>query len=88
MTHIPYNTRAAAQLGEWLDDARCAGTPDFTEWPLTSQRVLCGPCPVRAQCIRLGVESARGVPTGHVLPHGGLRGSEVQHLARAERSAS
>ena len=34
----------------WMDDAKCAGVRDFTEWPEASRAVLCDACPVKAEC--------------------------------------
>lgn len=34
----------------WMDDAKCAGVKDFTEWPRESRAILCKACPVVGEC--------------------------------------
>jgi hypothetical protein len=44
------DTGKAAPIEPWLYWARCAGIRDFTEWPKSSQRVLCDACQVAEPC--------------------------------------
>ena len=34
----------------WMDQAKCAGVRDFTEWPRASRLILCEACPVAREC--------------------------------------
>ena len=34
----------------WMDEARCGGVRDFTEWPTRSREILCRACPVVDAC--------------------------------------
>ena len=34
----------------WMDQAKCGGVGDFTEWPARSREILCRACPVVDAC--------------------------------------
>ena len=34
----------------WMDQAKCGGVRDFTEWPRASRLILCEACPVAREC--------------------------------------
>ena len=49
----------------WMDQAKCAGVRDFTEWPRASRLILCEACPVARECDEWMAEPIENVNHNH-----------------------
>ena len=65
----------------WADQAACRGDLSFTDRPADEQAATCRRCPVRFECLELGVEQARGNSACGV-GFGGRTSVEVLEIAR------
>jgi hypothetical protein len=60
---------AVAPRSSWEERAACAGLLTFADWPVDSQREWCSDCPVRNECLRLGLQT---IPTAKDAKDSGL----------------
>lgn len=67
---------------DWQARAACLGDLDFTEREHWETRPVCAGCPVRLECLELGIELA-GMTTGTTL--GGFGGASAEELVRLRR---
>ena len=49
----------------WMDQAKCAGVRDFTEWSQRSRAILCEACPVARECGAWMAELIKNVNHNH-----------------------
>lgn len=75
-------TQSIAYATRWMDDASCAGIPDFTEATLAEQRPICLRCPVIGDCRPWGAQDPAAVDR-RAVAYAGLSGRDLSLLARA-----
>jgi len=76
---------------EWEDEAACRNIHQFTEQPIRKQLSVCRgsngspACPVRVECLELGLQQPLHI-SGHVdFVFGGLKPSELFRLHKKRR---
>lgn len=67
---------------DWQNKAECRGDFGFIDRPLSEQVPVCRRCPVRFECLELGVEHARTGTVGY----GGLSSEALLEVARGRSS--
>ena len=65
-----------------LSAGLCIGQPDFTDRDYRDQLPACLACPVREECLQVGIEGAEGAS----VTYGGVRGHVIVRHARALRA--
>lgn len=88
-TYQPHNVTPALDLehddpNPWMGRSECRGLTEFTELPVPEQKEVCGPCPVRSECIEyaLDVEGPTALRNMDTICYGGLTGAEVFNVSR------
>lgn len=72
----------------WQEKSECRHYFDFTEWEIGNQLLLCGVCPVTAECIQLGLSEMRTPKDAeHSAVYGGLRPIQLAELVRKRNAA-
>lgn len=65
-----------------LSAGLCVGQPDFTDRDYRDQLPVCLACPVREDCLQVGIEGAEGAS----VTYGGMQGHVIVRHARALRA--
>lgn len=65
---------------DWQDQAKCRTDLTFTDRPLDQQSPICRRCPVRGECIELGISLAPTDPA-HTVAYGGIDPGQLVRLA-------
>jgi hypothetical protein len=69
---------------EWQDRAACSGVIHFADWLPNEQRAVCRDCPVKAECIELGLATVATVKDAlDGVVYGGLHPKQFAELVRA-----
>lgn len=67
----------------WMMDAACARDVYFTDRPFAEQAPVCRQCPVRFECLELGVTQT--LRASDTVVYGGKSAAELSRLSRARR---
>ena len=68
----------------WMDQAKCAGVRDFTEWPRASRLILCEACPVARECGAWMAEPIKTSHRGATIKQYCKRGHDTLAIGRTE----
>lgn len=72
-------------MSDWQERALCAGDLQFTERPEWETRPTCAACPVRAECLELGIAGCTSREASCTVPYGGVSAGELARLSAERR---
>ena len=70
----------------WMEEALCAAEWGFTDWPPELQERLCRDCPVRTECLHLGVQQGGRADRGDLVPFAGLSDAAMTRATKHYRN--